>query len=66
MTRRKDGAMSNDMSGVSRASWIAIPQAMQQHGQAKRATPSNETGGSQNVVVNIATPPVGQAEPKLL
>lgn len=40
--------MSDDMSGVSRSglnssSWIAIPQAMQQHGQSKRAMPSKET-----------------------
>jgi hypothetical protein len=64
MTRRKDGAMSNDMSGVSRASWIAIPQAMQQHGQAKRATASQETGGRKNAVAAVATPSE-QAEPKL-
>lgn len=41
--------MSNDMSGVSRASWIAIPQAMQQHGQARRATPSKETAVGERV-----------------
>jgi hypothetical protein len=54
MSKGKDGAMSDDLSGVSRSSWIAIPQAMQQHGQAKRATesralPSKETAPSDNV-----------------
>lgn len=56
--------MSDDMSGVSRASWIAIPQAMQQHGQAKRATPSKETAGSERVVA-VATTSVERSEPKL-
>jgi hypothetical protein len=56
--------MSNDVSGVSRNSWIAIPQAMQQHGQAKRATPSKETAAGERVVA-VATTPVERSEPKL-
>jgi hypothetical protein len=64
MTRRKDGAMSDNMSGVSRASWIAIPQAMQQHGQAKRPTPSKETAVGEKAVT-VATMSVERSEPKL-
>lgn len=56
--------MSDDISGVSRASWIAIPQAMQQHGQAKRATPSKETAVGERVVA-VATTSVERSEPKL-
>lgn len=56
--------MSDDMSGVSRASWIAIPQAMQQHGQAKRATPSKETAVGERVVA-VATTSVERSEAKL-
>jgi hypothetical protein len=63
MSKRKDGAMSNEMGGVSRNSWIAIPQAMQQHGQAKRATPPKETAAGERVVA-VATP-VERSEPKL-
>jgi hypothetical protein len=64
MSKRKDGAMSNDMGGVSRNSWTAIPQAMQQHGQAKRATPPKETAAAGERVVAVATP-IERSEPKL-
>jgi hypothetical protein len=57
--------MSDNVSGVSRASWIAIPQAMQQHGQAKRATPSKETAPSDKVAAS-ATVPAEQPEPESL
>jgi hypothetical protein len=58
--------MSDDVSGVSRSSWIAIPQAMQQHGQAKRAIesrvlPSKETAPGDKV----ATATTERSEPKL-